>query len=89
MAESNTRFFRDQRYPDQLISLEQLKKEYGEQIADGSIDPDELSFTSVQLHGIAGRHVERSAARIRKEEFLSFHDPRNADAECFYRSGLL
>ena len=26
MAESNTRFFRDQRYPDQLISLEQLKK---------------------------------------------------------------
>ena len=45
MAESNTRFFRDQRYPDQLISLEQLKKEYGEQIADGSIDPDELSFT--------------------------------------------
>ena len=35
----------NQRYPDQLISLEQLKKEYGEQIADGSIDPDELSFT--------------------------------------------
>ena len=45
MAESDTRIFRDQRYPDQLISLEQLKKEYGEQIADGSIDPDELSFT--------------------------------------------
>ena len=45
MAESKTRIFRDQRYPDQLISLEQLKKEYGEQIADGSIDPDELSFT--------------------------------------------
>lgn len=45
MAKSDTRIFRDQRYPDQLISLEQLKKEYGEQIADGSIDPDELSFT--------------------------------------------
>ena len=25
MAESNTRFFRDQRYPDQLISLEQRR----------------------------------------------------------------
>ena len=30
MAESNTRIFRDQRYPDRLISREQLKKEYGE-----------------------------------------------------------
>ena len=39
MAESTTRFFRDQRYPDELISIEQLKREY-----DESTNPDELSF---------------------------------------------
>lgn len=44
MAESNTRFFRDQRYPDQLISLEQLKQEYGRRVADGNIDPAEQNF---------------------------------------------
>ena len=37
-------FFCDQRYPDQFISLEQLKKEYDEQIADGSIDATEMNF---------------------------------------------
>lgn len=36
--------FRDQRYPDQLISLEQLKREYDEQIVDRSIDATEVSF---------------------------------------------
>ncbi|GEM_PF-3394855 len=45
MTESGTRFFRDQRHPDQRISIEQLKREYGEQITNGSIDPDELSFS--------------------------------------------
>ena len=44
MAESTTRFFRDQRYPDELISIEQLRREYGSDIANGCIDPDELSF---------------------------------------------
>lgn len=37
-------FFCDQRYSDQLISLEQLKREYDEQIMDGSINATEVSF---------------------------------------------
>lgn len=28
MSKSDTRIFRDQRYPDQLVSLEQLKRRY-------------------------------------------------------------
>lgn len=41
---NNTRWYRDQRYPEQLIAEVQLKREYGEHIADGSIDPDEQTF---------------------------------------------
>lgn len=41
---SKIRWFRDERYPDAMISEPQLKREYGEQIAQGSIDPVEMSF---------------------------------------------
>lgn len=43
MSKDN-RWFIDQRYPEQLISETQLKREYGEHIVDGSIDPEEQTF---------------------------------------------
>ena len=38
------RIFLDQRDPERPVSEEQLKREYGQHIADGSIDPSEQSF---------------------------------------------
>lgn len=38
------RIFLDQRSPEHPISEQQLKREYGQHIADGSIDPCEISF---------------------------------------------
>lgn len=44
MNKNQQRWFIDQRYPDQLISEDQIKQEYGKQVADGSIDPAEKNF---------------------------------------------
>lgn len=44
MCNNNRRWFRDQRNPEQTISEEQIKREYGEHIADGSIDPAEKAY---------------------------------------------
>lgn len=44
MCNNNRRWFCDQRNPEQLISEDQIKREYGEHVADGSIDPAEKSF---------------------------------------------
>lgn len=44
MDKAASRIFRDQRYPDQPITEEQLKKEYGQHVANGDIDPSEQSF---------------------------------------------
>ena len=38
------RIFLDQRDPERTVSEEQIKREYGQHIADGSIDPSEQSF---------------------------------------------
>ena len=49
MANEITRFFRDERTPDTLISEGQLKREYGRHVADGSIDPLEKGFSEYLL----------------------------------------
>ena len=45
MEKVTSRVFRDQRDPDKLISEEDLKREYGQLIAGGNIDPAEQSFS--------------------------------------------
>ena len=45
MENATSRVFRDQRDPDKLISEEDLKREYGQLIAGGNIDPAEQSFS--------------------------------------------
>lgn len=40
-----SRIFCDQRYPDQTVTEEQLKREYGQHVASGDIDPEEHSFS--------------------------------------------
>ena len=49
MNKNQYHWFIDQRYPDQLISEDQIKQEYGKQVADGSIDPAEKIFISTCL----------------------------------------
>ncbi len=44
MCNNNIRIFRDQRNPEVLITEDQIKREYGEHIADGSLDPAERNF---------------------------------------------
>ena len=44
MNKNQQRWFIDQRYPDQLVSEDQIKQEYGKQVADGGIDPAEKNF---------------------------------------------
>ena len=39
MHGGKTRWFQDENEPEKLISEAQLKKEYGSNVADGSIDP--------------------------------------------------
>lgn len=44
MNKNQQRWFLDQRYPDQLVSEDQIRREYENHVADGSIDPAEKSF---------------------------------------------
>lgn len=44
MHGGKTRWFQDENEPEKLISEAQLKKEYGSNVADGSIDPAEKTF---------------------------------------------
>lgn len=44
------RQFRDQRDPDTIITESQIKLEYGQHIADGSIDPAEQTFAQYLLN---------------------------------------
>lgn len=44
MNKNQYHWFIDQRYPDQLISEDQIRQEYEKHVADGSIDPVEKSF---------------------------------------------
>lgn len=37
-------YFTDERYPDNVIHIDQLKQEYGQHIVDGAIDPTEKTF---------------------------------------------
>lgn len=37
-------YFTDERYPDNVIHIDQLKQEYGQHIVDGAIDPAEKTF---------------------------------------------
>lgn len=46
MRKEQLRWFRDQRYPDQLICEEQIKQEYGSHIVDGSIDLRKKVFSN-------------------------------------------
>ena len=55
MRKEQLRWFRDQRYPDQLICEEQIKQEYGSHIVDGSIDPAEKSFQQYLLSCMENR----------------------------------
>ena len=72
MAKAASRIFRDQRYPDQLITEEELKRAYGELIANGEIDPDEQSFgqhlsNRMELNG--GTLTEVVPEKEKKGEF--------------------
>ena len=44
MNKNQQRWFLDQRYPDQLVSEDQIRREYENHVADGSIDPAEKNF---------------------------------------------
>lgn len=45
MSNSKPRWFSDERDPEKLISEDQLKREYAQHIAGGSIDPAERTFS--------------------------------------------
>lgn len=39
------RYFMDERYPGERIPENQIKRDYGRKVADGEIDPSEVSFS--------------------------------------------
>lgn len=67
------RIFLDQRDPERPVSEEQLKREYGQHIANGSIDPSEQSFADY-LHNCmesqGGTLSEIPAPETPKAQFI-------------------
>lgn len=80
MVQKN-RYFRDERNPEKLISEDQLKREYGNFVAGGSIDPSEKTFQdylSCCMQANGGTLVEASPL---KEYRFTIKEVRKMDVD--------
>ncbi len=84
MNKNQQRWFLDQRYPDQLVSEDQIRREYENHVADGSIDPAEKSFQRYLFccMGERGGTLKEAFSRI---VILQYPESNwGSDLVCFY-----
>lgn len=68
----NERFYYDQRNPEKIISESQIKLEYGQHVADGSIDPIEQTFVQYLVNCMEDHGGTLSQYYPEKEKLSEF-----------------